>query len=109
MKTVDQIAKLLNVTETYIRRLCRQGYIRAVKHGRDWLIFDGTKESLAEFFQAKKAEVKKTRMAKYQRLRVKYVYRARKKKGEEREKKPRFKHETWEDRTEAQKKWDEEE
>lgn len=109
MKTVEEIAALLDVTDTYVRRLCRHGYIRAIKHGRDWLILDVTKEALSAFFQAKKEQVKKTRIAKYQKLRVKYVYKARKRKGKEPKAKPRFKYETWEDRSPSQKKWDEEE
>lgn len=109
MKRVDEIAALLNVTDTYIRRLCRQGYIRAIKHGRDWLILDVTKEAIQAYFDSKKHQVKIAKTAKYLKRKTVYRYKARKKKGKEAKPVARSKYETWEDRSPSQRKWEEDE
>lgn len=44
MKSAEQVAQILNVDPTYIRRLCRKGRINAAKVGRDWIILMTEKE-----------------------------------------------------------------
>jgi len=38
--TTGELARIAKVDGSYIRRLCGQGRIRAVKFGRDWAIPD---------------------------------------------------------------------
>jgi len=109
MKRVDEIAEMLGVTETYIRRLCRQGMIRAIKHGRDWIVLDVTKQAIEAYFDSKKHQIKIVKTAKYIKRKVVYRYKARKKKGKEQKPKQKVKYETWEDRSPSQRKWDKEE
>jgi excisionase family DNA binding protein len=44
--TVPQAAAKLNLSVAWIRRLCQQGRIQAMKAGRDWLI---SEEAIDEF------------------------------------------------------------
>lgn len=111
MKTVEEVATMLNVNPTYIRRLCRLGMIRSAKIGRDWVILDVTKEAIQNYFAAQKKLLKTVKAKKYIKLKTKIVYRVRKKKSNVNRRKaerPTIKRETWEDRTPAQRKWDEE-
>lgn len=40
MHTVQQVATILGVDDSYVRRLCGRGTIAATRYGRDWLISD---------------------------------------------------------------------
>lgn len=109
MKTVADIAMMLNVSEVYIRRLCREGKIRAIKHGRDWTILDVTKEALYNYKISQREQLKAIRAKKYIKLKTKILYRKKKSTSPTAKPRPRVKYETWEDRSPSQKKWDLEE
>lgn len=40
MKTVREVADMMGVNQSYVRRLCKIGAILAHKIGRDWVITD---------------------------------------------------------------------
>jgi len=109
MKRVDEIAEMLGVTETYVRRMCREGFIRCLKHGRDWIILDTTKEAIKSYHAAKKHQNKTAKTSKYLKRKVVYRYKARKKKGKPEKKKEKVRYETWEERSPSQRKWEDDE
>ncbi|WP_353934983.1 helix-turn-helix domain-containing protein, partial [Acinetobacter baumannii] len=82
MKTVNEAAALLQVSNSYVRRLCRQGRIRSLMHGRDWIILDDTKEDMDKHYEATRSKVRIRKVIKVKRqtkIKNKIVYRVKRK------------------------------
>jgi len=55
MMSVPELARLVGLTESRIRQLCRESRIKTIRLGRDWIIpVDGNREIIEKMMRGHK-------------------------------------------------------